>query len=200
MVVKSMSGYLVAFGAAIVVYVAIAKRLEKIFIDRPPTKKQLPYWTAAQWLSTGFLWSQWLIQDFANIYVYLPRKVSVENMVFSLAIFLVLLGYIFYARGGAIQTIVKVKTNTTDIRSATIIDFSYAIILYFFKELNNIPMSTTWVFLGLLAGREIGIKYFAYGGVPNDTLKDLGKDLGKVFFGLAVSIGLVFVVRFLTGT
>ena len=200
MVVKSMSGYLVAFGAAIVVYLAIARRLEKVFINRPPAKKQLPYWTAAQWLSTGFLWSQWLIQDFANIYVYLPREVSAENMVFSLAVFLVLLGYIFYARGGAIQTIVKAKTNTTDIRSATIIDFSYAVILYFFKELNNIPMSTTWVFLGLLAGREIGIKYFAYGGVPNDTLKDLGKDLGKVFFGLAVSIGLVFVVRFLTGT
>lgn len=199
MVVKSMSGYLVAFGAAILVYLAIAKRLEKHFIQNPASQKQKQYWTVAQWISTGFLWSQWLIQDFANIYVYLPRQVSSGNLIFSLAIFLVLLGYIFYSKGGAIQGIVKAKTNTTDIRSATIIDFSYAIILYFFKELNNIPMSTTWVFLGLLAGREIGIKYFAYGGVPNDTLKDLGRDLGKVFFGLAVSIGLVFLVRFLTG-
>lgn len=199
MVVKSMSGYLVAFGAAILVYLAIAKRLEKVFINNPASKKQLQYWTVAQWLSTGFLWSQWLIQDFANIYVYLPREVSSGNMAFSLAIFLVLLAYIFYSRGGAIQSIVKAKTNTSDIRSATIIDFSYAIILYFFKELNNVPMSTTWVFLGLLAGREIGIKYFVYGSVPNITLKDLGRDLGKVFFGLAVSIGLVFLVRFLTG-
>lgn len=197
MVVKSMSGYLVAFGAAILVYLAIAKRLEKVFIERPATKKQKQYWTIAQWLSTGFLWSQWLIQDFANIYVYLPRDVSPGNMAFSLAVFLVLLAYIFYSRGGAIQSIVKAKTNTTDIRSATIIDFSYAIILYFFKELNNVPMSTTWVFLGLLAGREIGIKYFAFGSVPNLTLKDLGKDLGKVFFGLGVSIGLVFLVRWL---
>ena len=198
MVVKSMSGYLVAFGAAIILYLSISKRVEKKFIENPPTDQQKKLWTVLQWLSTGFLWSQWLIQDFANIYVYLPRDVSVGNLVFSIAIFLALLAYIFYSKGGAIQSIVKAKTNTVDIRSATIIDFSYALILLFFKELNNIPMSTTWVFLGLLAGREIGIKYFAYGAVPNDTLKDLGRDLAKVFFGLAVSIGLVLVRRVLT--
>lgn len=199
MVMKSMSGYLVAFGAAILVYMAIAKKFEKTFIDNPPSKRQLKMWTIAQWCSTGFLWSQWLIQDFANIYVYLPREISVANLIFSIIIFLLLLAYIFYSKGGAIQNIVKAKTNTMDIRSATIIDFSYAIILFFFKELNNVPMSTTWVFLGLLAGREISIKYFAFGSVSNITIKDLGKDLGKVFFGLAVSIGLVFLVKFLTG-
>lgn len=198
MVVKSMSGYLVAFATGVLVYLAIAKRFERYFIEHPPTKSQIKLWTVLQWCSTGFLWSQWLIQDFANIYVYLPRQVSGETLVFTLIIFLVLLGYIFYSKGGAIQGIVKAKTNTVDIRSATIIDFSYAIILYFFKELNNVPMSTTWVFLGLLAGRELSIKYFAYGSVPNETLRDLGKDLGKVFFGLVVSIGLVFALKFLT--
>lgn len=198
MVMKSMSGYLVAFGAAILVYMAITKKFEKRFIDNPLTSKERKIWTVLQWLSTGFLWSQWLIQDFANIYVYLPREVSVNNLIFSLIFFLILLAYIFYSKGGAIQKIVKAKTNTMDIRSATIIDFAFAIILLFFKELNNIPMSTTWVFLGLLAGREIGIKYFGYGNVPMNTLKDLGRDLGKVFFGLAVSIGLVFLLRFLT--
>lgn len=199
MVVKSMSGYLVAFVAAIIVYMAIAKRLEKYFIENPPTDKQTKIWTVLQWGSTGFLWSQWLIQDFANIYVYLPRQISLQVLIFTIIVFLVLLAYIFKSKGGAIQGIVKAKTNTRDIRSATIIDFCYAIVLYFFKELNNIPMSTTWVFLGLLAGREIGIKYFAYGAVANDTIKDLGRDLGKVFFGLAVSIGLVFALKFLTG-
>ncbi|PWL30117.1 hypothetical protein [uncultured Roseivirga sp.] len=199
MVVKSMSGYLVAFGAAIVVYLFIAKKFEKRFIENPPSAKQKRVWTVLQWFSTGFLWSQWLIQDFANIYVYLPREVSPTTMAFTLVVFLVLLGYIFYSKGGAIQSIVKAKSNTMDLRSATIIDFCFAIILLFFKELNNVPMSTTWVFLGLLAGREIAVKYFAYGNVPNNTLKDLGKDLGKVFFGLAISIGLVFLISFLTG-
>lgn len=199
MVVKSMSGYLVAFGAAILVYLVIAKRVEKYFIEHPVTDGQKKLWTVLQWCSTGFLWSQWLVQDFANIYVYLPRSVPADTLIFTLIVFLVLLAYIFYSKGGAIQSIVKAKTNTMDLRSATIIDFCFAIVLFFFKELNNIPMSTTWVFLGLLAGREVGIKYFAYGNLPNDTLKDLGRDLGKVFFGLAVSIALVIALKYLTG-
>ncbi|MFT5641504.1 MAG: hypothetical protein ACI9A7_001608, partial [Cyclobacteriaceae bacterium] len=160
--------------------------------------KETKWWTVAQWLSTGFLWSQWLIQDFANIYVYLPRQIDFVTLIATVIVFVVLLSYIFYSKGGAIQNIVKAKTNTSDIRSATLVDLTYGIVLLFFKELNNIPMSTTWVFIGLLAGREIGIKYFAYGGVKNPTLVDLGKDLLKVFFGLAVSIGLVFLIRFLT--
>ncbi len=70
-----------------------------------------------------------------------------------------MLAVIFYSKGGSIQKIVKEKTNTTDIRSATLIDFVYGIVLLFFKEFSQVPMSTTWVFLGLLAGREIAIRY-----------------------------------------
>jgi hypothetical protein len=197
MVVKSMSGYLVAFGAAIILYMIIARSLEKKWSNHDMPAGQYTLWVIAQWCSTGFLWSQWLIQDFANIYVYLPRNVDTTTLIVTLAVFWVMLGYIFYSKGGAIQSIVLNKTNTMDIRSATIIDLTFAMVLLFFKELNNIPMSTTWVFLGILAGREIGIKYFAYKSVPNDTLKDLGRDLAKVFFGLAVSVILVFVVKWL---
>ncbi|MEQ8365027.1 MAG: hypothetical protein RH948_19290 [Cyclobacteriaceae bacterium] len=198
MVVKSMSGYLVAFVAALLIYFLIAKKFEKRFAESTPTEKEIKWWSIAQWISTGFLWSQWLIQDFANIYVYLPRQIELPTLIATVSIFVILLSYIFYTKGGAIQSIVKAKTNTVDVRSATLIDLAYGFVLLFFKELNNVPMSTTWVFLGLLAGREIGIKYFAYGGVKNPTLIDLGKDLLKVFFGLAVSIGLVFLIRYLT--
>lgn len=198
MVVKSMSGYLVAFGAAVILYMIIARPLEKRFAKTTPSDREFKYWTVAQWFSTGFLWSQWLIQDFANIYVYLPRQISFNTLLFTIVVFLVLIAFIFYSKGGAIQTIVKVKTNVRDVRSATIIDLIYGLVLLFFKELNNVPMSTTWVFIGLLAGREIAINYFAKGSVTNHTLKDLGKDLGKVFFGLAVSIALVFLIRALT--
>lgn len=195
MVVKSMSGYLVAFFAAILLYALISKTLEKRFERSKPTPNEIRYWTIAQWCSTGFLWSQWLIQDFANIYVYLDRQVSFSTLIVTLVVFWILIGYIFYSKGGAIQSIVKAKTNTTDIRSATIIDLMFALILFFFKELNNIPMSTTWVFLGLLAGRELAIRYFGNGAVPNSTLKDLGQDLGKVFLGLGISVGLVFLIQ-----
>lgn len=198
MVVKSMSGYLVAFAAAIVLYIFITKSLEKKFAANPIKDSEKTWWTVAQWASTGFLWTQWLAQDFANIYVYLPRQIDGQTLAISLVILLAMLAYIFYSKGGAIQAIVKAKSNTADIRSATFIDLSYAIVLYFFKELNNIPMSTTWVFLGLLAGREIAIRYNLSKKVPKETLGDLGRDLGKVFFGLAISIALVFLIQWMT--
>ena len=198
MVVKSMSGYLVALTVAVIVYALIAKTLEHRFSNTEPTEKEVKWWTVGQWCSTGFLWSQWLIQDFANIYVYLPRQIDLTTLVWTIAVFLVLLGYIFYSKGGAIQSIVKAKTNTADLRSATIIDLTYGIVLLFFKELNNIPMSTTWVFIGLLAGRELSIKYIGSKRLQKETLSDLMRDLFKVFFGLVVSVVLVYLIKFLT--
>ena len=49
-----------------------------------------------------------------------------------------------------IQKVVLDKTGTRYARSATIINVIYAAVLYYFKELNDLPMSTTWVFVGLL--------------------------------------------------
>ncbi len=200
MIEKSLLGYAVAFGAAALLYVITTKALEKRFIENPITSNEQRWWTVAQWLSTGFLWSQWLIQDFANIYVYLPRDLRGFSLFLTLVILLGMLAYIFYSRGGAIQQIVKSKTNTVDIRSATIIDAIYGLVLYFFKELNNVPMSTTWVFIGILAGREIAIRFLLDGGkFSSRTFRTVGSDLLKVFVGLVISIGLVYLMQFLTG-
>jgi hypothetical protein len=38
------------------------------------------------------------------------------------------------------------------------VDGVYFVILLIFKEWSNIPMSTTWVFIGLLAGRQMAIR------------------------------------------
>lgn len=198
MVIKSLSGYLVAFGAAFLLYLLITKVLEKRFIETDITAREKRLWTVLQWCSTGLLWSQWLIQDFANIYVYLPRDLSSVQLVFSLIVILGMLAFIFATSGGAIQKIVQSKVNTADIRSATIIDFSYAIVLFYFKELNKVPMSTTWVFIGILAGREIAINFML--NRKEDRmfmLKNLGLDLLKVFLGLVVSIVLVYIIVFL---
>lgn len=198
MVIKSVSGYMVAFVAAIILYLAVSKLLEKRFIEKPITEKETQIWTVLQWCSTGFLWSQWLIQDFANIYVYLPRDMGLGSMAFSLVVILSLLAYIIATKGGAIQSIIKSKTNTVDIRSATIIDLIYGIVLFYFKELNNVPMSTTWVFIGILAGREISLNFVLRRSEARVKMfRSLGMDLAKVVLGLMVSIVLVFSVKYL---
>lgn len=199
MLIKSLSGYGVAFITALFFYLIIAKAIEKQFVDNhlDEKPKSRRYWTVAQWCSTGFLWSQWLIQDFANIYVYLPRKVSLVELVVSLVVLLIFLAFIFYQRGGKIQKIVRAKRNTTDIRSATIIDLLFGLVLLFFKEVNNVPMSTTWVFIGMLAGREYALNIRLDSKKLTRKLnKMVVTDLGKVSLGLVVSVALVALIHF----
>jgi phosphate/sulfate permease len=199
MVQKSLTGYVLAFVAAVVIYALIARTLEKRFIENPISPKEQTRWTVLQWLSTSFLWVQWLVQDFANIYAYLPRTLSVQELMVSLIILLTLLAFIFFMRGGNIQKVVKSKVNTVDIRSATIIDFTYGLVLLYFTEVNNIPMSTTWVFVGLLAGRELSLRFRLYREVTMETFRMIGLDLVKIMFGLIISILLVVVMKWLAG-
>jgi len=199
MVNKSLLGYVLAFAAAIVIYSVIAKIVEKRFIERSITPRETIIWTILQWCSTSFLWAQWLIQDFANIYAYLPRQLSTGSMAISLTVLLLLLAFIFRARGGSIQKVVKSKVNTVDIRSATIIDFTYGMVLLYFTEVNRIPMSTTWVFVGLLAGRELALRYRLDQKLELSTFRMIGFDLVKIFFGLLISVLLVVIMKWLTG-
>jgi phosphate/sulfate permease len=196
MVIKSVLGYAVAFTFAFLIYLGIAKKFEsKSATDKIMLKSRVRFWVVAQWFSTAFLWSQWLIQDFANIYVYLPRQLNIYQLIASLSFILLLLGLVFKRKGGKIQEIVKQKTNTANIRSATLIDFTYGIVLFVFTVLNPIPMSTTWTFVGILAGREYAINYLLNRHLIKDTYKKLFQDLYKVNIGLAVSIILALLIQ-----
>lgn len=191
-VMKSGLGYAVAFFTAIILYYTVFRKMTEYF-DKTYGEPIPSYWVPLQWLSTGFLWSQWLIQDLANIFAYLPRGgISLEHLIMSLVVLYVLHAWIFYKGGGAIQKIVSSKTGTVDIRAATIIDFVYGIILFVFKEMSNIPMSTTWVFLGLLAGREFAIAFHMYNPSVHETSKIVAGDAAKALFGLAISLALAF--------
>jgi hypothetical protein len=106
--------------------------------------------------------------------------------------------FIFWKSGGKIQNIVLEKTGTSYIRSATIIDFVYATILFIFKEVSNIPMSTTWVFIGLLAGRELAIMHKLNKKQLKSVFPLVGKDFAKVTFGLIISLILAYCVSYLS--
>lgn len=148
------------------------------------------YWVLLQWITTAYLWGVWLIQDFANIFVFLPRQLSALEGFLAMFSILLLLAYTFWNKGGPVQKILQAKTAVTDIRSATVIDFIYATLLFLFKEVSDIPMSTTFVFLGLIAGREYGFTLFQKGMDIVKTSRLAVSDAAKAFIGLAVSIDM----------
>ena len=187
MLIKSSVGYIAAAILSYVFWMVLAHFLNE---------KHRTRWRILQWGSTGLLWYAWLSQDMANIAVFLPRQLSFELLLGVLFLLCGWLAVIFYTHGGKIQKVILEKTGSRFMRSATIIDLVYALLLLYFKEINNIPMSTTWVFVGLLCGRELAIatvhrKEYKFKYV----FPLIGKDFLKMVLGLVVSVAIVLLIH-----
>ena len=205
MVSKSMMGYAIAFIAAYLLWFLVIRLYERFIKEKKQFNRFHRLWTKInrrylQRISTWYLWSIRLMHDMANIAVYLPRHMWVEYLIFTLVLIVWWLFYIFRKKWGKIQNIVSSKTGVDYIKAATIIDFVYACVLLYFKEVNSIPMSTTWVFIGLLAGREIALSHFTlHGKALRKVFPMILKDFAKVLLGLVLSIWLAFAVGAVAG-
>jgi hypothetical protein len=188
---KSMSGYSLSFLMGLIFFLIVAKAAKKYF-----TGKAKFGWTIAQWITSGTLWSVWLMQDAANIAVYLPRSLNTGEFIGFTTIVVIGLGLLLYYKGGRIQKIVTEKSVVTDVRFATLIDLIYCVILFYFKLHSKVPMSTTWVFIGLLAGRELGMAIMKTGDKSVWNAVKLGfKDMSYALIGLVISIAIAIGVN-----
>jgi hypothetical protein len=194
MLMKSIMGYAVAAVAAYAIWIVITKIVDEK--NDPVKEEHKIYWRVGQWVTTGFLWWTWLSHDMANIAVFLPRQVPFDLMVMISLVFVIGLWFMFRERGGKIQQIVLEKHNTRYVRSATLIDLFYWLVLWFFKELNDIPMSTTWVFVGLLCGRELAMATMLGNGKLKVVFPLIGKDFLKMITGLLASVGIVITIHY----
>ena len=192
MLMKSIMGYGIAALFAYGVWYVVSRYLDE---NTPVKEERKKLWRIGQWIATGGLWWTWLRHAMANIAVFLPRQIPPDLMLFISAVFVVGLFFMFRERGGKIQTIVLEKHNTRYVRSATIIDLFYWICLYVFKELNDVPMSTTWVFVGLLAGRELAIASYTGTKKTKTVFPLVARDFQKMMIGLGASVGLVLAIH-----
>ncbi len=186
---KSWSGYILAFILSFLVWYFSYNLIKKYFKSR----KFNSSWTAIQWVVSGALWAVWVMQDGANIAVFLPRQLNTfQFVIFSGTIFLGL-GLLFYLRGDKIQKVVSEKTRISDIRAATLVDLIYVVLLIYKLFISTVPMSTTWVFLGVIGGREIAIS-LARTKKGRKHRKKAGKmilkDFSYAMIGLFVSVAL----------
>lgn len=189
MVGKSLSGYIMAFFLSFIIWYLGYNLIKKYFKSR----KTNIGWTIMQWTVSGILWAVWIMQDGANIAVFLPRQLDLfQFLVFTLTIFGGL-GILFYLRGDKIQGVVSEKIRIADVRAATLIDFTYVLLLIYKLFISTIPMSTTWVFLGVMGGREIAVNLARTKSGKKHKFKALRmifKDLSYATIGLIISVAL----------
>jgi len=211
---KSLAGYGVAFLVAALVYGVCAPWLEGTRAEPLPSTKPTftstdpaspasnpaspaegpTLWLALQWLATGALWSQWLIQDLANIYVYLPRRLNLPELLVTLVVLCGAVGLVVGLGGGPIQGRLASKSRVEDPRSTTVISLLTSLVLLAFLGGNRLPMSTSWLFLGLLAGRELGLGWRGLGRPARASLVDLSLDLLRAGAALATSLVVALLV------
>ena len=196
MLVKSIVGYGIAATVAYISWIAVSKFINEK-LDEVKGETWIAFWRNSVWVSSGWLWWVWLSHDVANIAVYLPRQLDLSLLLIVLTYFTALIFYIFYIRGGSIHQVVLEKTGTRYARSATIINVIYAAVLFYFKELNDLPMSTTWVFVGLLCGRELAISTMNKDYKFKYVFPLIGKDFVKMIFGLSVSVAIVLAIHYI---
>lgn len=193
---KSFLGYVLAFVLAIAVWYILER-----FVKNYLKGEAASFWVPLQWITSGTLWAVWIMQDAANIAVFLPRQLNVIEFIAYTGFVFLGLGLIFYLKGDKIQDIINEKTNVTDVRAATLVDLVYAVILFYFKIYSNVPMSTTWVFIGLLAGREFAIAWGKHGKAKSKdawlvrAFRLARKDVFKALAGLVVSLILAFIIN-----
>jgi phosphate/sulfate permease len=200
MLTKSFLGYGIAFSSALIIWGTLSVVFKKDYDDTESEEDSGTFWQTAQWFSTSFLWVAWLLQDTANIAVFLPRKLSFIEVIVALFIISLALTLIIKTNGGKIQEVVSEKTDLKSAKAATIVDLVYASILLIFQKWSNIPMSTTWVFLGMLAGREVILHIMTSKDRPYlDTFRQVGKDVVLASLGIAISI-FIFILSSLLYT
>jgi hypothetical protein len=188
-VFKSWTGYIYAFVLSFLIWILSYNLIRKYFKSREFNSA----WTVVQWLVSGSLWSVWIMQDAANISVFLPRQLEFYQFaIFALTIFIGL-GLLFYFRGDKIQQIVSEKARISDVRAATLVDFSYVILLIYKLFISTTPMSTTWIFLGIIGGREIAISLARKKEGVKHKKKALFltvRDFAYAMIGLLISVAL----------
>ncbi len=186
---KSLSGYGMAFVLSFVVWYFSYGVIRKFFSQRRTSS----IWTFVQWVVSGTLWAVWVMQDGANVAVFLPRQQTLgQFLIFAFTIFFGL-GLLFFLKGDKIQKVVSEKARISDVRAATLIDFTYVVLLIYKLFISTVPMSTTWVFLGVIGGREIAVSLSREKNGRKHKVKSvkmIGKDVSYAAIGLFVSLAL----------
>ena len=200
LLLHSLVGYLLALGLGLALYSLLpAATVIKVGAPADPLRPAdgQRFWLVMQWAATGWLWSQWLIQDLANLYIYLPRRLAGPELAASLVVLCLGVCLLTAEGGGAIQQVFTSKSGSEDPRATTLISAFYGLILFALGRWSPLPLSTTWVFLGLLGGRELALASQGRRGEAPALSASLGADLLKASLGLGVSLTVALAVPLL---
>lgn len=193
MLTKTILGYIMGITTSFLLWEYLVKVYGKnLFLF----EENGNFWRNVQWASSGLLFISWLTSGISNLVIFLPRVFNVYNLVLLLMLGLTMLAFTIYNRGGPIEEIVSHKSGMDNLKITSITNILYAVILLGVIHSSKVPMSTSWVFIGILAGQEMA--FIALKGGKKLTLKEKYKAASKslirdfVLASLGILMSLIF--------
>lgn len=200
MITKTSVSYFVSFLISLFVWEFIYTK-RKYLIDVKNEKDINKIWFFLQFISTGIVWSVWLVLSSCNFVVFLPRVFELKELILIMFVGIVSICLILLDNGGKIQEIVNEKSDI-NIKSSVVFNFLFSFVMLFIQCVSKIPITSTWMFLGILAGRELAItvsKAGIFGGsYYRKCFAKIWGDLKLAIFGVFVSlffVGLVDIIN-----
>lgn len=199
MINKTFSSYCFAFLFFAYFWFFILK-IYKDELYNDENKKLMNKWKLAQKMTTVILLLSWLFFSLANMVLFLPRTFSFYNLCLFLFLVLSTLAVVLINKGGKLQDMINKKQDSKNIKVSTLINSVYAGVLILSKALSNTPISTTFVLLGILAGKELTTTYYSDNHSLVSTkyrycIANILRDLNKAILGIIISL---IVVKFVT--
>jgi hypothetical protein len=192
MIVKTSVSYFLSFVISFSIWYNVYKKY-KTFIRED--KKINKMWNAGLYALTGMLWFAWSVMSICNFVIFIDRKFSIYQLILFSGISACLMFIVLSKNNGNINKIVEEKIDAGNIKSTTIFNFIFSFMLLYLQFFSKVPLTTTWVFLGLISGRELSIAYtndnFFSGKNIKTSLEKIVKDLCKAVIGIVCS--LIFV-------
>ncbi len=196
MVVEAFINYFLAFIISFVfwniLYVKFKKFLRK--------KDNYQFWRIIEYISIGILWYCWLNTCVSSFMVFLPPKLYLEHLILLLIIGSIVISIVTILRPeDKMEQIVEEKTDVKNIMSSVLFNILHSVVLLTLKLNSKVPIATSWIFIGLLDGRELGITTRKANNFSDPKyklcLEKISRDLYRNIIGIFISLLFVRIIK-----
>ena len=198
MVNKTTVSYFLSLIGSLIIYKFLYTKYKNLLVDEKSDTGKI--WIVAEYVSTGILWFSWLTVSLCNFVIFLPRKFDIIDLILFSIVGIITLYCILISNGGEIQKIIDQKSDVKNIKTTVIFNSLFAFALLFIQHMDNIPITSTWMFLGILAGRELAISVTTKrlaGEKYRLCLAKIWKDLRLAIIGIVLSLLFVRIFKIL---
>jgi hypothetical protein len=189
LLIETLSNYFVSLVISIVFWKLVHRNSGRNFTE--PVGK---FWHIAQYFSMGLLWHNLLNAFMPNFVIFIPRKISKNELIlFIFSILLIL--FTIVKKIARSSRKIPADAEQTDFRLPALFNVLYASTILLFAHFTTISIVTSWISLGLRRGMKIVHRAHGAELKFKFSMEKILKDIYIISIGVVAAIIFTKVVR-----